>query len=163
MNRATTWGVGLLLATAATLAFLKCSHPRDQRQELAQRLQQAGYKTDDAGRIIFENETGLSLAYDPNLRDPTIGFRECMGNISACIEATAKSPGKLDRCVRESSRCVSAKPWKGDPAGDDCCPESCVHEYFEMRKTQSEGWSWAQLLEGTCYPGMKEQLRGEKP
>ena len=163
MKRAFRIGLGLLAVAMLVLVLWKRTHARDRRHELAEILKQAGYKADDAGRIIFENETGLSLAYDPNLRDPTIGFRECMGNISACIEATAKATGKLDRCVRETPRCVSAKPWKGDPAGDDCCPESCVREYFDMRKSQSEDGAWTGLLKGSCYTGMKELLRGEKP
>jgi hypothetical protein len=124
-------------------------------------LAHQGYKEDDAGRVVFENPNGvgLSLAYDPNLHDPTTGFRSCLARINSCLEATKE----VDRCVREAPRCVSATPWKNDPAGDDCCPESCVQEYFDLRKTQPDTVAYPRLVRGTCYPGMKALLNGKIP
>ena len=130
----------------------------DRRQDIAEALKRAGYQADDAGRIILTpNETGLSLAYDPNLHDPTTGFRSSMALIDSCLMSTKS----IDDCVRDAPRCVSSTPWKNDPAGDYCCPESCFREYFELRKTQSDMAAIQQLGRGTCYPGMKELLSGK--
>lgn len=54
------------------------------------------------------------------------------------------------------------EPWKNDPAGDDCCPQSCIDEYYELRKKTSEGAAFMAMVSGTCYPGMKEMLSGKK-
>ena len=133
-------------------------HHRDRRQDIAEALQRAGYKADDAGRIILTpNDTGLSLAYDPNLRDPTTGFRSSMALIDSCLMTTKN----IDDCVRDAPRCLSATPWKDDPAGDSCCPESCFREYFELRKTKSDMVAIQQLGRGTCYPGMKDLATGK--
>ena len=130
----------------------------DRRQDIAEALKRAGYPADDAGRIILTpNETGLSLAYDPNLHDPTTGFRACVAQINSCLLTTKT----IDDCVRDTSRCTSPTPWKNDPAGDFCCPNSCIQEYFELRKTQSDNEAYSRMFRGTCYPGMKEILSGK--
>jgi hypothetical protein len=147
------------LAVAAVVGggWLKSRH-HDRRQDLAEALKRAGYEADDAGRVILTpNETGLSLGYDPNLHDPTTGFRACVAQIGSCLLTTKTE----DECVRDSSRCVSATPWKDDPAGDDCCPESCIQEYFELRKTRSDMAALQRVVDGTCYPGMKDLASGK--
>ena len=135
---------------------------RDRGQAIADRLRAAGYKEDDAGRFVFKNPmgTGLSLAYDPNRRGPTTGFRGCIARIDDCLEVKGS---REDECVERAPRCVSSRPWKGDPAGEGCFPESCFQEYLSLRKTQSEPVALTRLVRGTCYPGMKALLRGEKP
>jgi hypothetical protein len=160
MKPAVKLGLAALAGVIVLGVLWKGASHRNRRQELAHALKLAGYPEDDAGRIILRpNDNGLSLAYDPNLYDPTTGFRACMGRITACFDATKR----LDSCVKDSPRCVSSTPWKNDPAGDDCCPESCVQEYFELRKTASEAVAVTRLVRGTCYPGMKELFGGKKP
>jgi len=153
--------LGLAVLTGGVLAFalwkgVSHRNHRNRRQDIAEALKLRGYEEDDAGRIILTpDSSGLALAYDPNLYDPTIGFRACMTRIATCL-----SPSRgADACVKAAPRCVSSTPWKNDPAGDDCCPESCVQEYFEMRKTQPETTALPRLADGTCYPGMREQIR----
>ena len=135
---------------------------RDRGQAIADRLRAAGYKEDDAGRFVFKNPmgTGLSLAYDPNLRDPTVGFGSAIARINSCLE---KKGSRQDACIQGAPRCVSLTPWKSDPAGEGCFPESCFQEHSELRKTQSESGAYLHMVRGTCYPGMKALLRGEKP
>jgi len=151
-------GLAVLLGGVVAFAVWEGSHRnhRSRRQEIAEALKRRGYEADDAGRIILTpDSSGLALAYDPNLYDPFVAFRACMGRITACLEEHKHG----DECVKTAPRCVSLTPWKNDPAGDDCCPESCVQEYFEMRKTKHESLALSLLVRGTCYPGMKEQIR----
>ena len=150
------WLTALLACVVALGVWKAATYHRNRRQELAFALKLAGFPEDDAGRIILTPDTsGVSLAYDPNRRGPTVGFRGCMGSLVACLDATKH----MDPCVRDVKRCVSSTPWKDDPAGDDCCPESCVQEYLELRKKFSEEVAGGELARGTCYPGMKELLR----
>ena len=152
--------VGLLvLAIAAVVAgALWKSRRHDRRQDLAEALKRAGSQADDAGRIMLTpNETGLSLGYDPNLHDPTTGHRACIAQINSCL----LSNKTVDDCVRDTSRCTSATPWKNDPAGDFCCPNSCVQEYFNLRKTLSDNEAYSRMFRGTCYPGMKDLASGK--
>jgi len=105
------------------------------------------------------NSAGLDLAFDPNLYDPTTGLRSCSTRIDVCFEATSK----LDACVAGAPRCVSSTPWKNDPGGEDCCPESCLLEYFDKRKTMSDAAALMSVVRGTCYPGMQALLEGKQP
>lgn len=156
MKQRAKLGLAALVGCSIAFAAWKGVSHRNRRQDIANALKLAGYEEDDAGRIILTPDSaGIALAYDPNLYDPTIGFRACMGHLTACLDVT----GHMDSCVRDAPRCVSATPWKNDPAGDDCCPESCIQEYLNLRKTASESAAGSLLVRGTCYPGMKEQIR----
>lgn len=160
MNRVIKVAIVAIVVGVIALLIWKRTRPRNRPQDVVAALKRAGYKEDDAGRIILTPDAaGLALAYDPNLHDPTIGLRNCISRIGNCIVAT----NELESCIDGAPRCVSSTPWKDDPAGDDCCPESCVKEYHELRKTRSEGSAWMQMIRGTCYPGMKELLSGKKP
>jgi len=119
-------------------------------------LKGVGYKPDASGRFQFENQSlgGLTLAYDPNLKNPTTGFRACIGRTTACQIATKN----LDDCMSGAPKCVSATPWKNDPNGEDCCPESCIREYFSNRKTQTPGVALSNVVDGMCYPGLQSYL-----
>ena len=116
--------------------------------------------TDDAGRIVLSPRgSPIELVYDPNAHNPGIGLRKSVARILTCMNGI----GDVDECVKRTPKCVSAKPWKGDPAGDDCCPESCAREYFEHRKTESVDQALTELSHGLCYPGTKELMAGKEP
>jgi len=160
MNRVIKVAIAAFVVGALALPIWKSTRPRNRSQEVVAALKRAGYKEDDAGRIILTPDAaGLALAYDPNLHDPTIGLRNCISRINDCVVRT----NDTESCIDSAPRCVSSTPWKDDPAGDDCCPESCVKEYHELRKTNSEGSAMMRMIRGTCYPGMKELLSGNKP
>jgi hypothetical protein len=149
-------GLAALVGSGIAFATWKGFSHRNRRQDIANALKLAGYKEDDVGRIILTPDAaGIALAYDPNLHDPFVGFRACMGRLTACLNMN----GHMDSCVKEAPRCVSATPWSNDPAGDDCCPESCIQEYLTLRKTVSEAAAGSLLARSTCYPGMKEQIQ----
>jgi hypothetical protein len=135
----------------------RAHHP--SRQDIADALKHAGYKQDDKGRTILDPNAPISLAFDPNQRDPTTGLRACVNGINSCYEATSK----FESCIDSAPRCVSATPWKDDPGGDECCPESCVQEYHELRKTKPQITAFRGMIDGTCYPGMKALLSGKTP
>ena len=111
--------------------------------------------------VVFGDRSlgGVDLAYDPNLYYPTTGLRSCVGRVNACFIAT----GKLDECVAGAPRCVTATPWKNDPGGEDCCPDSCLLQYFSDRKTNTAATSFATVVQGTCYPGLQEFLNEDSP
>jgi len=142
----------LVLCGGVALAIIE-QRVHHSGRNVADTLKQAGYTQDDAGRFILDgsNGAGISLAYDPNLHDPTTGFRSCVARINACFERTSH----LEPCIDQAPRCVSQTPWKNDPAGDDCCPESCVDEFHQLRKTKIEVAAFMDMVSGTCYPGMK--------
>jgi len=148
-------GAAVLAVSVWRLGFHRKFHrsPAD----IADALRRAGYKADSAGRFLLPEHSlgGITLAYDPNLKNPTTGFRACNNRIDSCLVTRA---GREDYCVREAPRCVSATPWKDDPAGDDCCPESCVREYFANRRTQTAAVALSNLTESMCYPGLKAFL-----
>lgn len=131
------------------------------RAEIVDALKDAGYEPDDAGRFLFDDLSvgGVMPAYDPSLADPTTGLRSCVRRIDACDVATSK----LDECVAGAPRCVSSTPWKNDPAGDDCCPESCLLEYFDARKTETPEAAISDVVRGMCYPGLQSFLSGATP
>ncbi len=148
----TKLGVAVLIAACVFFGLWGVARHRNRRQDIATALRLAGYEADDAGRILLtQSEAGLDLAYDPNRYNPSIGFRSCINGIDTC-----RTKGRsADACVDATPRCVSATPWKDDPAGDDCCPESCVKEYHELRKTRTEGGALVAMTRGGCYPGTK--------
>jgi hypothetical protein len=131
------------------------------RADVVASLVASGFTPDEKGRFVFEGMTsvGLDLAFDPNLYDPTTGLRSCATRINACFENTSQ----LDACVAASPRCVSSTPWKNDPGGDDCCPESCLLEYFDKRTTTSAAAALSSMVRGLCYPGMQAILEGKQP
>lgn len=131
------------------------------RADIVASLLAGGFTPDEKGRFIFEgmNSAGLELAFDPNLYDPTTGLRSCATRINVCFERTSQ----LDACVAGSPRCVSSTPWKNDPGGEDCCPESCLLEYFEKRASMSASAAIVSMVRGTCYPGLKALLEGKQP
>jgi hypothetical protein len=97
-----------------------------------------------------------SHAPEPN---PSIGYHQCIDRIQLCRRHTQE----LDQCVASAPRCVSAEPWRGDPAGPDCCPSKCLLQYFGFRKTRSPGDAMSGLvgLNGReCYPGLQKYLEG---
>ena len=160
MKKSVKLGLAALLAGVAVLGVLRAQSPRNRRQDVARALKLAGFKEDDAGRIILSTEdSGLSFAFDPNLQRPSIGFRSFITRITACYDRS----NQLDSCINDCPRCVSPTPWKDDPAGDDCCPESCVSEYYELRKTKEPSVAIMGVARGNCYPGMKATLSGKKP
>ena len=145
-------GTAVVAVSSWKLAFHRNS------SHVADALRRAGYKADSAGRFLFKDRSfgGITPAYDPNLKNPATGFRRCNARIDACMGRTAS----IDDCVREAPRCVSKTPWKNDPAGDDCCPESCVREYFANRKTQTPEVAITNLVDGMCYPGLLAFVSG---
>lgn len=160
MKGATKVGLAALILCVVVIGVWKSVSHRNRRQDVANALKLAGYPEDDAGRIILTPDaSGLALAYDPNAYSPALGFRSCINRINVCFEATKQ----LERCMNETPRCVSSTPWKNDPAGDDCCPQSCIDEYYERRKKTSEGAAFMGMGRGTCYPGMKVVLPWTKP
>jgi hypothetical protein len=146
----------LLCGVTLIVVARRAHHPSGQ--DIADALKRAGYKQDEKGRIILDPNAPISLAYDPNLRDPTTGLRACVNGINSCYGTS-----KFESCIDSAPRCVSATPWKDDPGGDECCPESCVQEYHELRKTRTEGAAFMKVFRGTCYPGLKALLSGRKP
>lgn len=128
------------------------------RADISEALKRAGYKPDSSGRFLFSDRSlgGITPAYDPNRRDPTIGFRACSNRIDACIAHKSN----IDECVTSAPRCVSATPWKNDPGGDDCCPDSCVREYLNSRKTETPIMAITDLVHSMCYPGLESFLNG---
>lgn len=152
-------GLAALTIGVVVLGVCKGVSRRNRRQDIANALKLAGYEQDDAGGIMLTpGASGIALAYDPNLYDPTIGHRSCINRINTCFEATKQ----VERCMKEAPRFVSSTPWNNDPAGDDCCPQSCIDEYYERRKTMSAIAAFMEMGHGTYYPGMQEMLRGKK-
>lgn len=124
--------------------------------DVAQLFRQAGFESDDQGRILFTDFAmgGVTLIFDPRVQNPATGFRGCMERIQACYVTRAT----LDACVAATPRCVSSTPWLDDPGGFDCCPNECLLEYFEQRANQSEGDAYINLSTSLCYPGLETYL-----
>jgi len=128
--------------------------------EIADLLRTAGFRSDDQGRIHFDDfdNGGVASIFDPAEKSPLLGLRSCVYRLEACTFET----GNLDACVAAAPRCSSAQPWLGDPAGSDCCPAACLLEYFSQRDGHRDFSSLRNVVDGTCYPGLKtyyEELR----
>jgi len=130
--------------------------------EVAALIQQAGVTIDDAGRAVFDelSASGLTPVFDPSLKNPVVGFNYCLTRIQGCSQATN---GDLDGCIAVAPRCVSSSPWQDDPAGFDCCPESCLLEYLTDRKTSDAPTSMLEMSDSACYPGLTTFLNGGAP
>jgi hypothetical protein len=153
----------LALAVGGIVVSAPVWRPRIHRSQtdLINALKHAGLMPDDAGRFVFSGQSpgGVALAYDPNLHDAISGWRSSVARMSACITATKS----IDECVNSAPRCKSPTPWKGDPSGDDCWPESCQRQYLESRKTQTAAVSLSNLANGKCYPGIDAEMNEDSP
>lgn len=56
---------------------------------------------------------------------------------SRILDCGMKNKFDFDGCVLGALRCKGTDPSKGDPAGDDCWPESCIQEYFRLRAMEN--------------------------
>lgn len=117
---------------------------------VAAALADAGYPRDDAGRILVGGGAGVTLAFDPNLRSPAMGLRNCLNGIMAC---TVESKS-IDGCVARAPRCVTPTPWLGDPAGTSCCMTGCITAYQDARRSgKDESYAIDALFQhGGCFP-----------
>lgn len=90
------------------------------------------------------------LELDPTVRDPLTGLGTCSDLLTYCFEPGVKS---LDDCAREVPRCTTKEPWNES----DCCPDSCVDDYLDARKTAEPlaAFDAALYQNGSCYPGVK--------
>jgi|SRR5450755_2327998 hypothetical protein len=122
------------------------------RADVVNALKQAGLEPDDAGRFALPGHSlgGVTLAYDPNLHDAISGWRSSANRMVACLRTSMS----IDECVNSAPRCKSPTPWKGDPSGDDCWPESCTRQYLEYRKTEGQAPAFSRLGDGKCYPAL---------
>lgn len=116
-------------------------------------------QTDASNRFVAQvrSVAGIVPTYGPKLADPTLGYRHFIEGVLACV---LKSD--VDDCMRSAPRCESQTPWKGDPAGDKCCPEACLEKYLENRKTQKAEIALTNL-DRSCYPGLSEALGQPAP
>jgi hypothetical protein len=128
---------------------LKEPPPLRTNAEIAAMMVDAGYATDDAGVVQLAATGGVGLAFDPALRTPVDGLGLCLDYLESCMMINRT----IDGCVAAAHRCVSPTPWLGDPAGDDCCPEPCLVEYFNLRAMQSEATAMQNFLHSSCYAG----------
>ena len=126
--------------------------------EVAAQLGAAGYTRDDQGRILLDAFApgGIVPVFDPNAKTPLLGLRSCVYRLLACSFAT----GDLDACAAGNPRCEGSTPWLGDAAGVDCCPDECLMEYFEERATRPTFESVRKVINGTCYPGLRQYFEG---
>jgi len=126
--------------------------------EVATELKDAGYTQDEQGRILFDAFApgGIVPMFDPNAKTPLLGLRSCVYRLLACSVAT----GDLDACTAGNPRCEGSTPWLGDAAGVDCCPDECLMEYFEARATEPTFESVRKVINGTCYPGLRQYFEG---
>jgi hypothetical protein len=123
--------------------------------EVRDKLVDAGLPQDDAGRILLPSSfAGVQVAYDPSLQTPLTGVKSCLQRIRTCTGLT----GEIDECVADAPRCASTEPWLGDPAGDDCCPVSCLLSYFDARPAKDEPTALKAFLDNGCYPGLSAYL-----
>lgn len=62
--------------------------------------------------VVFENGTGLSLAYDPNLHNPSTGFGGCVSGINSCF-AKRQALGRMRKGVAtlQQRDSVSVRGW----------------------------------------------------
>jgi hypothetical protein len=128
---------------------------RRTRQEIADLFVQAGFPTDEKGRILMKGGIGgLTMAFDPSLRTPGLGLGACFERIQLCLRPLdGTAGGTLDSCVASVPRCTTNTPWDGkDPAGEDCCPVACVQRYAEARRHGPASAADVFSTSG-CYPG----------
>ena len=153
----------LALAVGGIVVSAPVWRPRIHRSgaDVVNALKHAGLEPDDAGRVALPGQSlgGVVLAYDPNLHDAISGWRSSMARMKACLGTTMS----IDECVNSAPRCKSLTPWKGDPSGDDCSPESCQRQYLEFRKTQTPAASYSRLAESKCYPGVDAEMNEDSP
>lgn len=150
----------LALGAAAATSVLGASvWGHRSASDVSEMLKHAGYKPDGSGRFEFPDRSlgGITPAYDPNLKDPTTGFRSCFNRINVCLLHSSS----LDDCVSSAPKCVSATPWKNDPGGDDCCPDSGIGYYFDDRKTETADVALMKVMRSMCYPGLESFLNGK--
>jgi hypothetical protein len=103
---------------------------RPTNDEITAALEARGFRPDDAGRFT----TWGPFGFDPNTRrpeSPRSTFTVCMKRILSCIHYNRD----VDACFSEATRCRTATPWKGDPAGFGCCPGACLDLYTNDRQS----------------------------
>jgi hypothetical protein len=126
--------------------------PLRSSHEIVQLLQDAGVPRNDAGVFLLSSTGGLiELGFDPHVHTPEQGFADCLNRLNACFALNRQ----VDKCVETAPRCRGNKPWLGDPAGIDCCPQSCASEYFTARTHgKTEAIALDEMAISHCYPGL---------
>lgn len=126
--------------------------------EIANRLRDAGFPANKDGVIVTgPGVGGLAPGYDPKQAEtPVAGAAACVGQVTACIAVTRSG---ADACVLATRRCKTRTPWLGDPAGRDCCPDTCVDAYFHAREVTCDSQATKVFLHSSCYPGLPDHLR----
>jgi hypothetical protein len=129
--------------------------------EMADELADAGYPRVDGGGVAIPTISfgGIVGVVDPSHRTPAMSYRACVNYLAVCMQATKK----VDGCVASAPRCVTSTPWLGDPAGDDCCPESCLAEYFVDRQTMGPSEALGRWRTSGCYPSEPGYYDGGLP
>jgi hypothetical protein len=127
--------------------------PRLTNQEIAAMMTDAGIPQDDAGVFYLASDdpnAAMVRSFDPARSTPVTSMRNCMQYIEACALVNS---GNFDGCVAQAPRCASATPWAGDPAGIECCPQSCLVVYMQTRETQPAGVAFSTMARSTCVLG----------
>src|SRR5689334_11505831 len=83
-----------------------------------------GYPHDDAGRSILSRAGNVTLAFDPDQRNPVMTFSGCNWWLMRCYE----EHGNLDDCYLSAPRCEGDTPWLDDQL---CCPQGCYDDYAQ--------------------------------
>jgi hypothetical protein len=127
--------------------------PRLTNQEIAAMMADAGFPEDDAGVFYFvssDRNAPIVKSFDPSISTPLTLFRNCMEYIETCALVNS---GNFDGCVAKASRCATSTPWVSDPAGIECCPESCLVLYLQTREAQAAAVSLETVAQSTCVFG----------
>ncbi len=124
--------------------------PRLTNAEIAGMLDDAGVAHDDSGVYYLgslDPNAAVGGAFDPSLVTPALSMRNCMQYIETCAFLNG---GDIDGCVAQAPRCATSTPWTGDPAGVDCCPQSCLVQYLTTRASNSPGSALVSLAQSAC-------------
>ena len=125
--------------------------PRD----IVNALTNAGVERDDAGRFLFERQSfgGVILAYDPNLRDPIMGWRRCLARIGACMATHAASTHAWRRCRGARVRLLGKTTLLATAVGQT---PACDNTSTSARR--KGGHCVLTPGDGQCYPGVEAEM-----
>jgi hypothetical protein len=135
--------------------------PYKSTAQAADELADAGFPRLDGGAVAIPTLSfgGMVPVIDPSQKTPAMSYRACMNFVTVCWMATKN----VDGCVAAAPRCLTSTPWLGDPAGEDCCPESCLAEYFVDRSSMEPVKALKRWRTSGCYPSEPGYFDGGLP
>jgi hypothetical protein len=102
-----------------------------------------------------DHHAGISLQFDPDLRDAVTAMADCGSAIALCLDATE---GDFDACVLGAPVCQTDEPWNEGA----CCPAACAAQFRAARDSGQapfDAYVRTYALDGSCFPGVPERLQ----